>query len=293
MEWETNALARIKKVPIFVRGLAKKKVEEYVTCRGRIKVTENDVSEVKKFMFSKVGIDTKKLVSLMQKPLNSESVKEMSFPRKWESREKLYEVTGCNDEHLCPLSLMDSSSLLVKLQNKLEEMKTTDILIDKIDGPVLYHHTFRIAVSECPNACSQPQIKDFGVISQVVPEVVNDKCINCKLCIEECKEKAIIIKDESQPVVNYSKCVGCFACIKVCPVLALVTKKSGYSVFIGGKLGRHPQFAVKLLDLVDENTVVQSLEICLKLYIQESQKDERFGMFVNRVGIESFRKLIF
>ena len=226
MEWETDAFARIKKVPVFVRSLAKKKVEEYVVSKDRIRVTENDVDEVKKLIFLKVGIDTEKLVSLMQKPFNSECETQIVA-----DKSKLYEITGCNDKHLCPLSLADSRNLIVKLQAKLDEMKTTDILIDKIDGPVLYHHTFRVSISECPNACSQPQIKDFGVIAQVFPEAIDGKCINCKLCIEECKENAINIKDDILPIIDYSKCVGCFACIKVCPVCALVTKKKLFCVY--------------------------------------------------------------
>lgn len=285
MEWEDKALEKMKKVPVFVRGLAKRKVEEYVISKGRTKITEVDINDVKKIMFSKTGTDTKKLVSIMQEPLD------ISKPEN-NSNEKLYEVTGCNDKHLCPLSLIDANSLLSKLNNKLEELNITELLLNRIEGPVVYHHTFRVTVSECPNACSQPQIKDFGVIAEALPGIGNNECINCNLCVEECKEDAIFLSD-AVPVIDYTKCIRCEACVKVCPVEnTLITEKKGYSVFIAGKLGRHPQFAVKLLDLVDEDTVVKALEVSLNLYIKESKNNERFGSYVNRVGIDKFKEVV-
>lgn len=291
MEWEDKALEKIKRVPIFVRGFAKNKVEEYVASKGEVKVTEEDVNQTKKIMFLKIGTDTKKLVDLMRKQIHlnpngqiSDNTHKLKLGQNTESNNnsnKLYEVTGCNDNHLCPFSLIDARNLVLKLNNKLEEMNITNVLLDRVDGPVVYHHTFRVAVAECPNACSQPQIKDFGIVAEALPKVSGNECINCNLCIEECKEDAIAIKDPC-PIIDYKKCVRCEACVKVCPVNALVTEKKGYSVFIGGKLGRHPQFAFKLLDLVDEDTVVKALESCLKLYINESKENERFGSYVAR-----------
>lgn len=286
MEWEDKALERMKKVPVFVRGFAKKKVEEYVAACGRTEVTETDLDETKKIMFSKTGTDTKKLVSIMQEPLDISKSEDNN------SDKKLYEVTGCNDKHLCPLSLIDANSLLSKLNNKLEELNITEILLNRIEGPVVYHHTFRVTVSECPNACSQPQIKDFGAIAESLPGLSNNECINCNLCVEECKEDAIIIDTIPVPVIDYTKCVRCEACVKVCPVNTLITEKKGYSVFIAGKLGRHPRFAVKLLDLVDEDTVVKALEVSLNLYIKESKENERFGSYVNRIGIDKFKEVV-
>lgn len=100
MEWEVEALEKIKKVPIFVRKLAKAKIEKYAADKGMAKVTVGDVDEAKRTIFNKTGTDTKELLRLMK----DIPVKEVDDKKK-----NLYEVSGCNENHLCPFSLHDAA----------------------------------------------------------------------------------------------------------------------------------------------------------------------------------------
>src|SRR3989338_707108 len=282
MEWEVEALKKIEKVPIFARKLAMAKIEKYATDKGMAKVTVGDVDEAKRAIFNKTGTDTKELLRLMK----DIPVKEVDNKKK-----NLYEVSGCNENHLCPFSLRDARGLIQKLENLMRESNITGELIKRIEGPVVYHHTFRIAVAECPNACSQPQIKDFGVILESMPGKGAGNCINCNLCVQECKESAIVI-DGGSPVIDYDRCVRCGACVLVCPVDALVTQKAGYSVFIGGRLGLHPKFATRVLEMEDEDAVIRALKAVVRIHLQKGEGNERFGSLIDRLGIEYMQEEI-
>jgi len=282
MEWEREALEKIKKVPIFARKLAMAKIERYATDKGKTKVTVEDVDEAKRAIFNKTGTDTKELVRFMR----DIPAKEVDDKKK-----NLHEVSGCNENHLCPFSLLDARGLLQKLENLMKESNINSELIKRIEGPVVYHYAFRIAVAECPNACSQPQIKDFGVIVESMPGKGVGECINCNLCVQECKESAIVI-DGGGPVIDYDRCVRCGACVLVCPVHALVTQKAGYSVLIGGRLGRHPKFAARVLEMVDEDAVIRALKAIVRIYLQKGEGNERFGSLIDRLGIEYIKKEI-
>ena len=56
------------------------------------------------------------------------------------------------------------------------------------------YHEFRISISHCPNACSQPQIVDVGLIGACRPEVTGEDCTLCGECLQICRETAISIK---------------------------------------------------------------------------------------------------
>ncbi|MGB2762616.1 MAG: ATP-binding protein [Minisyncoccales bacterium] len=67
------------------------------------------------------------------------------------------------------------------------------------------------------------------------------KCVNCKLCVQKCRFKAIEIKN-NKPVVNYFLCEGCAACQVICPQKAIrlksvkngeiKTKRTKYGFFL-------------------------------------------------------------
>ena len=47
--------------------------------------------------------------------------------------------------------------------------------------------------------------------------VINDDCINCVACIEECPVEAITAGDEKHSI-DPDKCIDCGACAGACPV---------------------------------------------------------------------------
>lgn len=302
MKWEADALKKTERIPFFVRKPAMAEIEKYAAEKGLANVTVEAVDGAKKSIFNKTGTDTKKLLRLMKdvniaeapRPpggIGGNSVLGLSIPTREAEEEKknLYEVSGCDDDHLCPFSLLDARGLIQKLDGVLKESGITDELINRIEGPVVSHHAFRASVAECPNACSQPQIKDFGVIVESLPGKGEGNCVHCGLCVQECREAAIVIT-EAGPVIDYNKCVRCGACAPVCPVAALVIKKTGYSVLIGGRLGRHPKFGVRILEMADAEAVVRALKAVVRVYLQKGGDNERFGAMLDRLGVECIKE---
>jgi pyruvate ferredoxin oxidoreductase delta subunit len=53
------------------------------------------------------------------------------------------------------------------------------------------------------------------------PIFVEDKCIQCLLCVPVCPDTAIPVKESKRFDFNYDHCKGCGVCAKVCPVKAI------------------------------------------------------------------------
>lgn len=62
-----------------------------------------------------------------------------------------------------------------------------------ITGAIKIHHQFRIAVADCPNACSKPQIRDIGIIGAGEPVLTDAPYSLCESCVQTCREKAIVV----------------------------------------------------------------------------------------------------
>ena len=156
-----------------------------------------------------------------------------------------------------------------------------------MNGPLKMHHEFRISISDCPNACSRPQIVDIGLIGACVPEVTDEPCTQCGACVESCKENAVSIKDDV-PVVDDSRCLYCWQCIRVCPAGSLKEAQKGYRILVGGKLGRHPLLGAELPGIHALDEIPAIVEQCLNRYQNHCLKGERFGDILKRTGLEDF-----
>lgn len=109
------------------------------------------------------------------------------------------------------------------------------------------HERIKSGFSACPNACSAPQIKDFGVIAFIIPELDKEKCVSCGKCYRACKEDGIEFK--GYPEFN-ENCIGCGDCMRSCDYKA-IRGEVRFKLLAGGKLGRHPRFAQ--LFMITEN----------------------------------------
>jgi anaerobic sulfite reductase subunit C len=146
------------------------------------------------------------------------------------------------------------------------------------------HHEFRVSVSDCPNACSRPQIVDLGLIGACEPRVSGGLCTECGECVEVCQEKAILLKD-GMPRIDESKCVFCGQCIRLCPTGALEECRSGYRILVGGKLGRHPRLGTELPGIYTREGVFQLVDRCMYHYQRHCLKGERLGEILERTGV--------
>ena len=312
MEWDREATVRLEKVPIFVRKLARTKIEKFASERGRTIVTAADVEGAKAgFMGTKGDGDngkTKKAVPFTaDTSLEDDKYEILKRSGEYELEDGypvMYNIAVCRGEEVeCPFLIAGVKGLVQKIKDRLKEIGYSKLLISKIEGKILPHQRLKIAISSCPNACSQPQIKDFGIHLRSKVTVNSEiACNGCRNCLRSCKENAIKISGlsdrhhDTEPdnrkkevTIHYNRCVHCGLCAEVCPTGSIRKDKHCFRVMIGGKLGRHPRFADDLIEFADESDVIKSLDICTDAILSE-KSEKRFGTLVKKLGIEEFKR---
>ena len=260
MKWTPEAEDAIKKVPFFVRKRVRARVEKEAEAAGNPVVSLADV-----------------------KTTQARYLANMS------SEIKGYQIETCFGPSGCPNRAMISDRLVEQIESEVQKEDLLGFLKQNVKGDLKFHHEFRITLADCPNACSQPQIKDIGIIGACAPWITDEPCSMCEACVEACREDAIVLDSEKQgPVIDDDLCVQCGKCIAVCPTGSLVEGQKGYRVQIGGKLGRHPQLAKELPGIYDENTVMKIIKDCLRFYKDNSKNGQRFGQILTPADFEAF-----
>ncbi|MCK5683673.1 4Fe-4S dicluster domain-containing protein, partial [bacterium] len=147
-----------------------------------------------------------------------------------------------------------------------------------------FHHEFRISLSDCPNACSRPQIVDIGIIGSVMPGLSDEPCTLCNSCVEACAENAICLDEKNiRPVIDYKKCLMCAKCIKVCPSSTIKKKTEGFRIMLGGRLGRRPRLAMEVPGIHNHKQIIEIVKKCLKFYKTNSLNGQRFSHLLNSI----------
>ncbi len=259
MKWTEEAEKAISKVPFFVKGRVKKKIEEEAKAAGSEVVTIEHVNKThQKYMINQ------------------------------EEDVKGYRIEACFGGSGCANRCNEKSNLIEKLEN-LESLKgLKDFLKSNIKGDLKLHNEFRVTIADCPNSCSRPQIVDIGIIGAIVPGTNPDlKCSECGSCVESCEEGAItLLGTWPEPMIDLSRCINCGDCVRACGTSFLTAEKCGYKLIIGGKLGRHPQLAKEMPGIFSEDEVVSIVDKIVEFYKSNSEKGERLGSTLNRLNIE-------
>lgn len=260
MKWTDEAEAAVKKVPFFVRRRVRARVEKEAGDAGKSSVTISDV-----------------------KATQARYLKKMS------SEVKGYQVDACFGSSGCPRRAAASDDLVEKIEQLMAKADLLGFLKSRVPGDLKFHHEFRISIADCPNACSQPQIKDVGILGAVTPVLTEAACSACGACTDTCKEAALTENNSGEVrSIDFDRCVHCGACIKVCPTGTLDVDKKGYRVLIGGKLGRHPRLAQELPGVHDAQSVVNMIGDFLAFYKTRSTYGQRFAQLLTEADIEAF-----
>ncbi|HWR88824.1 MAG TPA: 4Fe-4S dicluster domain-containing protein, partial [Dissulfurispiraceae bacterium] len=205
-----------------------------------------------------------------------------------------YQIESCFGPGGCPNRAVDSGQLLQTLEAILGAENLKDFLRERVGGPLKMHHEFRITVSDCPNACSRPQIADIGIIGASLPGLSGEPCTMCGACTEACKEEALSLTfDDDTPLIDIGKCLACGQCIAVCPTGTLREEKRGFRILLGGKLGRHPQLGREIRGIYPAEDTVRIVKQCIELYREKCLHGERFGEVLNRIGMEEEKEYDF
>ena len=97
----------------------------------------------------------------------------------------------------------------------------------ELEDDVLYpviNKKLCIGCGACVQFCENDSVKLDRTIGPIVHtknlEIIQDECVNCYLCEENCPVEAIWL-DEEKVVLNNDKCIRCINCTSHCPVGAL------------------------------------------------------------------------
>ncbi len=261
MKWDEAADAAIRRIPVSERRKVKARAEAAVLKAGRDIVELPDVEGI-----GHVSVESDTHVSAG------------------------YRFDVCGGKGACPNRAHgqandDSMQLAGHIRALLEEENLGAFLKQQVTGPLRSHHAFRVSLSDCPNACSQPQIKDIGIVAAAVPVLTENACIICGACEHACRESAVYVDtDRETPVIDPKRCISCGSCIAVCPTGKIEAGKIGYRVMIGGKLGRHPRLADELPGIHDTETVLFIVKWCVDEYRKKSRLGRRFAEIVAKDG---------
>jgi anaerobic sulfite reductase subunit C len=262
MEWTKEAEEAIKKVPFFVRKRVKARVEKEAGTAGKNVISLDDVRATQARYLSSMA-----------------------------SEVKGYQIETCFGPNGCPNRTVFSDELLAQIETLLKKEDLLGLLKDSVKGDLKFHHEFRISLAECPNACSQPQIKDIGIIGACTPVLTGESCTMCEACVEACKENAVMLDaEDDKPKIDHPRCLHCGQCIQVCPTGTIAEGERGFRVQLGGKLGRHPQLAKELPGIYNERQVLQIVKDCLNLYKETGKYGQRLGQILTESDFEKISK---
>lgn len=260
MQWTPDAEKAIRKVPFFVRKRVRSRVEKEAAAAGKHRV---GLAEVK---------------ATQRRYLDA-----------MEGEVRGYQLDGCFGPSGCPRRAVADDSLLPRIQALLDGADLLGFLKRTVSGPLRFHHELRISLADCPNACSQPQIKDIGIIGASRPRLGQEDCTACEACLEACPEGALGLAGAPPgPVIDGARCLACGRCLAVCPSGALTAHQKGYRVQLGGKLGRHPRLAVELPGIHDAPAVLAIVEDCLDFYKARSRNGRRLAELLTAGDIEAY-----
>ncbi len=260
MKWSQEADEAISKIPFFVRKRVKKRVEEEAVRCGAEEVLVDHVRTCQR-----------------------------RFLNQMEEEVKGYQVETCFGPSGCPNRAVIFDDFLKKIEERLAGRNLKSFLKDRVKGPLKMHHEFRVSISDCPNACSRPQIVDLGLIGARSPKVSDTACNQCGACVEACGEGAISLRTRG-PEVDHARCLSCGQCLAVCPTGTLQEAVRGYRILVGGKLGRHPRLGRELSAIYGVEEALKVVDRCLDHYQKYCAGGERFGVVLERTGIEEILK---
>lgn len=257
MKWADEANEAISKVPFFVRKRVRRRVEEEAVRCGSSEVRLEHVKTCQK-----------------------------RFLDHMEDEVKGYQVETCFGPTGCPNRAVADKDLAQRVEERLSARNLKSFLKERVSGPLKLHHEFRVSISDCPNACSRPQIVDLGLIGARSPKVTDIPCSQCGACVEICREETISLSEKG-PTIAFAKCLFCGQCLAACPTGTLQEGARGYRILMGGKLGRHPRLGRDLPGIHGLEETLKMIDRSLDHYQRHCTKGERFGEILERVEIDS------
>jgi dissimilatory sulfite reductase (desulfoviridin) alpha/beta subunit len=187
-------------------------------------------------------------------------------------------VIACPGSSSCRFGSIDTKSMAAKLDERYFRM----------DMP----YKVKFGVTGCPNNCGKAREADIGIMGSRVPAWTADNCVQCDACIKFCVADAIH-KEGDQYIRDADKCIHCSACSVRCPTGAWQAESFGYTILIGGTLGKKPRLGIPLAQhLSTEAEALELVDRTLAFYKEHGQPRERLGHLLDRLGEETVKQTI-
>lgn len=187
-------------------------------------------------------------------------------------------VIACPGETTCRYGSIDTRSLANELDRRFF----------RVDTP----YKIKMGVTGCPNNCGKARESDIGVMGSRIPEWDGTDCIHCNLCVKLCAVGAIEERD-GEYIRDSDKCINCSACSTRCPSGSWKVASKGYTVLIGGTLGKRPRLgSVLAKNVVTEADVLELVAKTICYYQENGQPRERLGHLIDRLGLDQVRSAI-
>jgi len=74
--------------------------------------------------------------------------------------------------------------------------------------------------------------------------------------------------------------------------IGLVGKKKGWTMIFGGNSGKNPRIGDVLAENLSKDDVIRLVESSLAYYLENAKKKERTARFMDRIGVDEFKKAI-
>lgn len=271
MEWTREAELRIRKAPFFIRSMTRRRAEEVAKNRGKVIVDVEDIEIAK---------GSRELEDLSTMDLSIDGIESSKF----------LDIDLCGGVKGCPLTLFNDEEV-ARIFYRVIQNENLELFMEKtLEGPVLFHNKFKMAISGCPNGCSQPQIKDISIVGYRIPKIEKGRCVGCKQCVSGCPDRMITVEDE--PNINVEGCIHCGRCIQACPTGSIKNFQGGYRIYIGGRLGRKPHLAKPIADVEDIDELENILRELIVFYKECVEEKKSFSRIVEEMELEEIKNRI-
>ncbi|NTW48645.1 MAG: 4Fe-4S dicluster domain-containing protein [Chlorobiales bacterium] len=193
-------------------------------------------------------------------------------------------IVACPGDATCQWGIIETKEIAKDLDAKYFKQETPS--------------KFKMAVTGCTHNCTKANENDIGVRGAILPKWIKSDCGDCSVCVCACPTSAIErIENETDGTYSYvsidEKCINCSVCTTICPSSSWFAETKGFSLYVGGTMGKIPRFASLLKKLItSKEELYELIERSLKYYQENGRKKERFGHMIDRIGFEKVREEI-
>lgn len=150
---------------------------------------------------------------------------------------------------------------------------------------------FKIAVCGCPNNCTKVIINDAGIMGGVLPVWDQEKCTDCGRCVASCPTGAISCDQSGVYTWQEEKCILCGLCITNCRKNAWQARERGYTLYLGGTMGKKPRLAERVQTLIkSDEELFHYLDLAMEYFKKHGKRKERFGHTLDRMGVKNIAR---